>query len=132
VIQTNNASFGRSGETYQQLAMGRIRAVEHGRAVVVAATSGLSAIISPNGSLLERSSLFTPQALVSSVPLRTSLTVADRLGGWTELTLVALGALGLLAAVRWPQTRVYRVVGRRFSQPVPARRDEGEGTSSDI
>ena len=42
VIQTNNASFGRSGETYQQLAMGRIRAVEHGRAVVVAATSGLS------------------------------------------------------------------------------------------
>ncbi len=32
VVQTNNASFGRSGETYQQLAMGRIRAVEHGRA----------------------------------------------------------------------------------------------------
>jgi apolipoprotein N-acyltransferase len=113
VVQTNNASFGRSGETYQQLAMGRIRAVEHGRTVVVAATSGLSAIISPNGSLLQRSSLFTPQALVASVPLRTSLTLADRLGGWTELALVVLGALGLLSAVRWRDTRGYRVVGRR-------------------
>jgi apolipoprotein N-acyltransferase len=131
VVQTNNASFGRSGETYQQLAMGRIRAVEHGRAVVVAATSGLSAIISPNGSLVERSSLFTPQSLVASVPLRSSLTIADRLGGWTELTLVTLGALGLLSAISWPQTRVYRVLGRRFSRPGPAQRDEGEGTSSD-
>ncbi|HEX4016657.1 MAG TPA: apolipoprotein N-acyltransferase [Frankiaceae bacterium] len=112
VVQTNNASFGRSGETYQQLAMGRIRAVEHGRTVVVAATSGLSAIISPNGSLLQRSSLFTAQSLVASVPLRSSLTLADRLGGWTELVLVALGTLGLLSAVQWRRTRGYRVVGR--------------------
>ncbi len=132
VVQTNNASFGRSGETYQQLAMGRIRAVEHGRAVVVAATSGLSAIISPNGSLLERSSLFTPEALVTSVPLRTSLTVADRLGGWTELTLVALGVLGLLSAVRWPHTRVYRAVSRRWpTRTMAAGRDEGEGATSE-
>jgi apolipoprotein N-acyltransferase len=129
VVQTNNASFGRSGETYQQLAMGRIRAVEHGRTVVVAATSGLSAIISPDGSLIERSSLFTPQSLVAAVPLRSSLTLADRLGGWTELVLVVLGGLGLLTAIRWPQTRVYRGLGRRLSRPIPAGRDEGEGTS---
>ncbi len=136
VVQTNNASFGRSGETYQQLAMGRIRAVEHGRTVVVAATSGLSAIISPNGSLLERSSLFTPQALVTSVPLRTSLTLADRLGGWTELVLVVLGALGLLSVIQWRNTRGYRVVGRRFAKGEPATAggsgcDEGEGLSSE-
>ena len=111
VVQTNNASFGRSGETYQQLAMGRIRAVEHGRTVVVAATSGLSAIISPDGSLMARSTLFTAQSLVTSVPLRTSITVADRIGGWSELVLVVLGALGLLSAVRWSQTRL----GRRFT-----------------
>jgi apolipoprotein N-acyltransferase len=137
VVQTNNASFGRSGETYQQLAMGRIRAVEHGRTVVVAATSGLSAIISPNGSLLARSSLFTPQALVTSVPLRSTLTLADRLGGWTELALVVLGALGMLSAVGWRQTRGYRVVGRRLAakrQSTTAEGsgcDEGEGRSSE-
>ncbi|HET6209208.1 MAG TPA: apolipoprotein N-acyltransferase, partial [Jatrophihabitans sp.] len=31
VVQTNNATFGHSGETYQQLAMSRLRAIEHGR-----------------------------------------------------------------------------------------------------
>ena len=39
-IPTNNATFGRTEMTYQQLAMSRVRAVENGRAVVVAATSG--------------------------------------------------------------------------------------------
>lgn len=116
VVQTNNATFGRSGETYQQLAMGRIRAVEHSRTVVVAATSGLSAIISPNGSLVARSSLFTPQSLVASVPLRSSLTLADRLGGWTETVLVTLGALGLLWALHWRRTRGVRAVTRLASR----------------
>jgi apolipoprotein N-acyltransferase len=125
VIQTNNASFGRSGETYQQLAMGRIRAVEHSRSVVVAATSGLSAIINPDGSLSARSSLFTAQSLVESVPLRTSLTISDRLGGWTESVLVVLGALGLLSAVSWRRTRVVRAVSARRGN-----RYEGDGSTS--
>jgi apolipoprotein N-acyltransferase len=125
VIQTNNASFGRSGETYQQLAMGRIRAVEHSRSVVVAATSGLSAIINPDGSLSARSSLFTAQSLVESVPLRTSQTISDRLGGWTESVLVVLGALGLLSAVSWRRTRAVRTVSRRRGN-----RDEGDSSTS--
>jgi apolipoprotein N-acyltransferase len=49
VVQTNNATFGYSGESRQQLAMGRLRAVEHGRTVLVAATSGVSAVIAPDG-----------------------------------------------------------------------------------
>jgi apolipoprotein N-acyltransferase len=36
VVQTNNATFGRSPQTEQQLAMSRLRAVEHRRTVVVA------------------------------------------------------------------------------------------------
>ena len=51
VVQTNNATFGRSNETWQQLAMGRLRAIEHGRPVLVAATSGVSAVIDPDGHL---------------------------------------------------------------------------------
>ena len=53
VVQTNNATFGRSAQTAQQLAMGRLRAVEHGRAVLVAATSGISAVIAPDGTLTD-------------------------------------------------------------------------------
>ena len=48
-VQTNNATFGRTPETEQQLAMSRLRAVEHGRWVLVAATSGVSATIAPDG-----------------------------------------------------------------------------------
>src|SRR5699024_12528331 len=39
---TNNATFGFTDMSYQQLAMSRMRAIETDRAVVVAATSGVS------------------------------------------------------------------------------------------
>lgn len=95
VVQTNNATFGRSGETSQQLAMSRLRAVEHGRAVLVAATSGVSAVLAPDGALLTRSEVFTADLLVERVPLRDDRTLATRVGAWPEalLALLALGAL---------------------------------------
>ena len=49
VVQTNNATYARTPESAQQLAIARVRAVEHGRAVLVAATSGISAVIAPDG-----------------------------------------------------------------------------------
>ncbi|MCA1710511.1 MAG: apolipoprotein N-acyltransferase [Actinobacteria bacterium] len=99
VVQTNNATFGRSGETSQQLAMGRLRAVEHGRAVLVAATSGVSAVIAPDGRLVERSRVFTQDVLVQQVPLRSGSTLATRLGLLPELLLAALGAAALLVGL---------------------------------
>ena len=96
VVQTNNATFGRSGETEQQLAMSRLRAVEHGRAVLVAATSGVSAIIGPNGRLQDRAEVFTAKTAVRRLPLADRRTPADRVGAAPEwlLTAVAVGALG--------------------------------------
>ena len=103
VVQTNNATYGRTGETEQQLAMSRLRAVEHGRAVLVVATSGVSAIIRPDGSVADRSREFTRDLLVAAVPLRGSLTVADRVGAWPEL-------LASLAGLAWA---VWLIVGGR-------------------
>ena len=102
VVQTNNATFGRSGETSQQLAMGRLRAVEHGRAVLVAATSGISAVISPDGSLVEQAPVFTREVLSAQVPTRDGTTLATRLGAGPELalSLLALGAAGAGVAAR--------------------------------
>ncbi|MGI8699560.1 MAG: apolipoprotein N-acyltransferase, partial [Mycobacteriales bacterium] len=96
VVQTNNATFGRSAETHQQLAMSRLRAIEHGRAVLVAATSGVSAVIAPDGSVQQRSAEFTATNLVARVALRDRLTLADRLRTAPEwaLTLAGLAALG--------------------------------------
>ena len=100
VVQTNNATFGRSGETTQQLAMSRLRAVESGRAVLVAATSGLSAVIAPDGRLQARSQVFQREVLVERVPLRDARTLATRVGGWPELVLALLGGLGAAAGAR--------------------------------
>jgi apolipoprotein N-acyltransferase len=100
VVQTNNATFGRTGETYQQLAMGRLRAVEHGRSVLVAATSGISAVIAPDGRLVRRSPVFRRDLLVQRVTLRDSATLASRLGVLPELLLAALGAAAVVAAAR--------------------------------
>jgi apolipoprotein N-acyltransferase len=99
VVQTNNATFGRSGETHQQLAMGRLRAVEHGRAVLVAATSGVSAVIAPDGTVLDQSAVFRRDLLVQRVPLRSASTLATRLGVLPELLLSALAAVALLTAL---------------------------------
>ena len=101
VVQTNNATFGHTAETYQQLAMSQFRAVETGRTVVQAATTGLSAIIGPDGSVRARSGkLYSSAILVESVPVRTGETLAVRLGAWPEylLTLVALAGLVLVIA----------------------------------
>jgi len=99
-VPTNNATFGFTEMTYQQLAMSRVRAVEHSRTVLVAATSGVSAVISPDGTVRQRSQLFTPDALVARVPLRSGTTLATRVGAAPEWLLVVLG-VGALFLVAW-------------------------------
>jgi apolipoprotein N-acyltransferase len=96
VVQTNNATFGRTDESAQQLAMSRLRAVEFGRTVAVAATSGISAIIAPDGSVVRASELFTPQVFVEQIAQRSSTTVAQRLGAAPEAVLAGLGAAAAL------------------------------------
>ncbi|RBY84733.1 apolipoprotein N-acyltransferase [Blastococcus sp. TF02A-26] len=101
VVQTNNATFGFTDESEQQLAASRLRAVEYGRTVVVAATSGISAVVAPDGSVVRRSQLFTPATFVEDIAQRDSTTVAERVGAGPEWLLTALG-VGALASVAVP------------------------------
>lgn len=110
VAPTNNAWYGRSEMSYQQLAMARLRAVEHSRAVVVAATSGVSAIVRPDGSLARSTGLFTAESLVEPVPLRHEITPAVRLGAFTDYALLALALAAIAAATA---LRARRGRGRR-------------------
>lgn len=98
-VPSNNATFDRSEMTYQQLAMSRVRAVEHSRTVTVPVTSGVSAIIMPDGRITQHSGMFVADSLVQKVPLRSSTTPATRLGSLPEmfLVLVAVGGLGWAA-----------------------------------
>jgi apolipoprotein N-acyltransferase len=99
-VPTNNATFGRTNMTYQQLAMSRVRAVEHGRSVVVSATSGVSAIIDARGALVDQTNLFTPATVVTQVSLGTALTLATIAGDVPEWTVTALAVVALAVSLR--------------------------------
>ncbi|WP_104820625.1 apolipoprotein N-acyltransferase [Kitasatospora sp. MMS16-BH015] len=104
VVQTNNATYAETGQPEQQLAMSRLRAVEHDRAVLIAATSGISAVIEPDGTVSQRTEELTAAELSATVPLRDGKTVADRLGATPEWVVAIAGLLaaaaGLLAGRR--------------------------------
>jgi apolipoprotein N-acyltransferase len=101
VVQTNNATFGVTDESTQQLAMSRIRAMEHGRATIQISTVGVSAFITPTGRVRQQTGLFTAEQITASLPLRTEMTPATRFGdgvAWTFRVLsvlcIAAGAAG--------------------------------------
>ncbi|KQB85734.1 apolipoprotein N-acyltransferase [Corynebacterium lowii] len=96
---TNNATFGFTDMTYQQLAMSRMRAIETDRAVVVAATSGVSAMVAPDGTVLAETGIFEPATLIDTLPLRDSITPAVRFGFWVQASIAIIGALGTLVAL---------------------------------
>jgi apolipoprotein N-acyltransferase len=98
-VPANNATFDQA-MSEQQLAFAKLRAVEHGRDLIVAGTTGISAAIAPDGSEKARTAFFTPAYLDVQVRLRTAQTPATR---WTVavqwlLVAAAVGAIG--AAMR--------------------------------
>lgn len=107
LVPTNNASFGDTAESTQQLAMSRLRAIETGRATVQASTVGVSAIIDPRGRILEETGLFTAEQMHATLPLRDELTPAVQfrfVWAWAPL----VGALALVG------TAIARRLGQRY------------------
>ena len=95
LAQTNNADFGLTDESVQQLAMARIRAFELARSVVNISTVGTSAIIHPDGSVHHRLPVYQPGVMVDDVPLGTTTTPAV-FGGRQVEWLVSFGGLLVL------------------------------------
>lgn len=98
-VPTNNASFGETAESVQQLGMTRFRAVEHGRAAIQISTVGVSGYAAPDGSLHSVTELFTADEFAVEIPLRTSLTWATRLGQWPIYTLMVVTFAGMVTAM---------------------------------
>ncbi|HRN29387.1 MAG TPA: apolipoprotein N-acyltransferase [Terrimesophilobacter sp.] len=92
---TNNADFGRTDESAQQLAIARLRAIETHRTVVNISTVGTSAIIAPDGSTIDELPVFEPGVMVETVPLSDTTTLATVLKRTPELAASAFG-LGML------------------------------------
>ncbi|MCY7287468.1 MAG: apolipoprotein N-acyltransferase, partial [Cryobacterium sp.] len=84
LAQTNNADFGRTDESVQQLAITRLRAIEAGRTVVDISPVGTSAIITPGGATRASLPTWRPRALVQPVPLSDTITPAMAAGRGIE------------------------------------------------
>lgn len=102
VVQTNNATYGRTGQPEQQLAMSRLRAVEHGRVSLVAATSGISAVVRPDGSIRDGEELpeFTQGTIVTTVPLAGDRQSPAHRLGWLPDALAWALSVHLLVVNR--------------------------------
>ncbi|MEU5866053.1 apolipoprotein N-acyltransferase [Nonomuraea sp. NPDC047529] len=101
VVQTNNASYALSNLPPQQLAMSKLRAVEHNRAVVTAATTGISAYVTPDGKVSWQTRELVPDMNVVTVPVRTQETIATKVGELPEWALMLMGAVAVgVAALR--------------------------------
>ncbi|GAA1856209.1 apolipoprotein N-acyltransferase [Myceligenerans crystallogenes] len=111
VVPTNNAPFGWTSESTQQLAMTRMQAMTTGRAAVQVSTVGVSGVVAPDGTLVAATELFTHDTFAARLPLRTTLTPAVLAGPWPGW--IAAGGAGLLVAAGIAAGVVSRVRGRR-------------------
>ncbi|HTJ65989.1 MAG TPA: apolipoprotein N-acyltransferase [Actinospica sp.] len=93
VVQTNNATYGWTDQPAEQMAITQLRAVETGRPVMVAATSGISGYIDASGHIVEETQQFVPAVVSAEVTPRTGQTLAIRLGAAPEWVMMGLGLL---------------------------------------
>jgi apolipoprotein N-acyltransferase len=105
IAQTNNADFGHTDESVQQLAIARIRAMELGRTLVNDSTVGTTAIVLADGSTVAQLPTYKPGVLVATVPLSTTITPATVWGQPYELLLELLGLGGLGIAMFWTRKK---------------------------
>lgn len=95
---TNDAWYGKSSAPHHSLAMSVLRAVETRRSLIRSANTGISAFITPAGTIARQSELFVPWAAATEVVLLGQLTVWARFGYLFAPVCLAIGLLGGMAA----------------------------------
>ena len=79
-IITNDAWWGNTPGYRQHLSYASLRAIETRRAIARCANTGISAIISPSGEILQPTPWWEPAVIKSQIPLRDDLTFFVRHG----------------------------------------------------
>ena len=107
---TNGSSYWLTVVQSQQIASSRLRAIETDRWVVQAAPTGFSAVIDPDGNVIERTGISESRVIQTTVELRRGDTLAVRLGAW-PVALAAVLTLSLALGL-----------GRVFNRSRPGRK----------
>ena len=79
IVQTNSATFAGTAESAQQLAITRIRAVEHSRAILSVSTVGISAFIDDNGRVFSQTGENSQESWAGSLVLNNYRTLINRI-----------------------------------------------------
>jgi apolipoprotein N-acyltransferase len=94
---SNDSWFGASGPP-QHLAQARLRAIEEGLPVARATPTGISAIIAPDGTILQKIDAHAMGMMTQRMPAALPPTPFARLGNWAALiTALMLGGLAFAA-----------------------------------
>ena len=127
VVQSNNATYGGTGQIEQQFAITRARAMEARREIAVATTNSVSGLIDRDGRVVRRTDEFTAAGFVASLPLRSALTPALVVGPGLEAALALLALAGAAAgvAVGARGRRRSGESGRRLEPDPDLRENEG-------
>jgi apolipoprotein N-acyltransferase len=103
MVQSNNATYGGTGQVEQQFAITRARAMEARREIAVATTNSVSGFIDRDGTVVRRTAEFTNASFVETMPRRTALTPALRIAPWLDRGLALAGLIFcVVALVRAP------------------------------
>jgi apolipoprotein N-acyltransferase len=78
IVQTNSATFANTAQSAQQLAITRIRAVEHSRYILSVSTIGISAFIDNNGKVIDRTMVNKKASLNGELILSKYVTPVNR------------------------------------------------------
>jgi apolipoprotein N-acyltransferase len=106
ITQTNNATFGKSAESDQQLQITRARAIESGREIVVVSTVGNTALIDQSGKVEQILPKYAAGILYGEANLTSVNTPASWLTPLVEQGCFAVIVILLLSILR---RRYFRV-----------------------
>ncbi|NDA80644.1 MAG: apolipoprotein N-acyltransferase, partial [Actinobacteria bacterium] len=100
IAQTNNATYGRSAQSTQQLQITRSRALEYHRSIASISTVGVSAMIDPHGRILQRVRPYTTASMTQTLALYQGESPAHHNGLWVEYGSLIVAGLAALSRSR--------------------------------
>ncbi len=104
ISQTNNADFGHSDESFQQIAIAKLRSIETGLPLINVSTTGPSGAFSGSGKELSMVPAFEPHYFVAELPIRKSDTPAMGLGRYFDIVNIIACAV-IVLVLEWRKKR---------------------------
>ncbi|KIC10871.1 acyltransferase [Leisingera sp. ANG-M1] len=101
---TNDAWFGTRSGPYQHLVQAQMRAIEQGLPMIRAANTGVSAMIAPDGRLLDSLALGEAGYIDAGLPAPLPPTLYSRTGDW-PVFLLCLFTAAVAASRHWTLAR---------------------------